>query len=112
VGERAGPEKARRSSRQVQGEGDSPQGREFRPDLDESNSDLDINIPMYSINDPEFSTEVMVRTVSLFSPNAIQQVSQTLARTPSTVKQPFPVLGGYFVAKERFQSNLCRLSTA
>jgi hypothetical protein len=38
VGERAGPAKARKSSSQVQGEGDSPQGRGFRPDLDESNS--------------------------------------------------------------------------
>jgi hypothetical protein len=79
VGERAGAENAGKSSGQVQGERDSPQGRGFRPDLDESNSDLDINVPMYSINDLEFCTEVMVRTVSLLSPNAIQQVSQTLA---------------------------------
>jgi hypothetical protein len=39
------------TSRQVQGEGKSLQGRAFRPDLDESNSDLDTIIPMYSIND-------------------------------------------------------------
>jgi hypothetical protein len=107
VGERTGPERARKSSSQVQSEGDSPQGRAFRPDLDESNSDLDINIPMYSINDPEFCTEVMVRTVSLLSPNAIQQVSQTLARTPSTAKHPFLVLAGYFVAKERDFRAIC-----
>jgi hypothetical protein len=107
VGERAGPEKARKSSSQVQGEGDSPQGRAFRPDLDGSNSDLDIYIPMYSINDPEFCTEVMVRTVSLLSPNAIQQVSQSFARTPSTVKHPFPVLAGYFLAKERDFRAIC-----
>jgi hypothetical protein len=79
VGERSGTEKAVKSSGRVQGERDSPQGRGFRPDLDESNSDLDINVPMYSINDPKFCTEVMVRTVSLLSPNDIQQVSQTLA---------------------------------
>jgi hypothetical protein len=62
---------------------------------------------MYSINDPEFCTEVMVRTVSLLSPNAIQQVSQTLAQTPSTVKHPFPVLTRYFVAKERDFRAIC-----
>jgi hypothetical protein len=62
---------------------------------------------MYSINDPEFCTEVMVQTVSLLSPNAIQQVSQTLARTPSTVKHPFPVLARYFVAKERDFRAIC-----
>jgi hypothetical protein len=56
---------------------------------------------MYSINDPEFCTEVGVKTVSLLSPNAIQQVSQTLAQTPSTVKHPFQVLTRYFAAKER-----------
>jgi hypothetical protein len=82
VGERAGADKTGKSSGQVQGEIDSPQGRRFRPDLDESNSDLDINVPMYSINDPEFCTDVILRTVSLLSPNAIQQVSQTLAQTP------------------------------
>jgi hypothetical protein len=43
----------------------------------------------------------------LLSPNAIQQVSQTLARTPSTVKHPFPVLAGYFVAKERDFRAIC-----
>jgi hypothetical protein len=62
---------------------------------------------MYSINDPEFCTDVMVRTVSLLSPNAIKQVSQTLAQTPSTVKQPFPVLTRYFVAKERDFRAIC-----
>jgi hypothetical protein len=46
VGEQTGTERERRSSRQVQGDGKSPQGRAFRPDLDKSNSDLDINIPM------------------------------------------------------------------
>jgi hypothetical protein len=109
VGERAGAgaEKAGKSSGQVQGERECPQGRGFRPDLDESNSDLDIHVPMYSINDPEFCTEVMVQTVSLLSPNAIQQVSQTLARTSSTVKHPFPVLAGYFVAKERDFRAIC-----
>jgi hypothetical protein len=107
VGERAGPEEAGKSSSQVQGEGDSPPGRGFGPDLDESNSDLDLSVPMYSINDPEFCTEVMVQTVSLLSPNAIQQVSQTLARTPSTVKHPFPVLTRYLVAKERDFRAIC-----
>jgi hypothetical protein len=48
----------RRSSRQVQGEGKSSQGRAFRDDMDDSNSDLDTNIPMYSINDAEFCTDV------------------------------------------------------
>jgi hypothetical protein len=107
VGERAGAEEAGKSSSKVQGERDSPPGRGFRPDLDESNSDLDITVPMYSINDPEFCTEVMVQTVSLLSPNAIQQVSQTLARTPSTVEHPFPVLTRYFVAKERDFRAIC-----
>jgi hypothetical protein len=81
VGERAGAgaEKAGKSSGQVQGERDSPQGRGFRPDLDESNSDLDINVPMYSTNDPEFCTEVMVRTVSLLSHNAIKQVQPNVS---------------------------------
>jgi hypothetical protein len=57
VEERAGAKEAGKSSSQVPGEGDSPPGRGFRPDLDESNSDLDISVPMYSINDPEFCTE-------------------------------------------------------
>jgi hypothetical protein len=107
VGKQAGAEEAGKSSSQVQGERDSPPGRGFRPDLDESNSDLDITVPMSSINDPEFCTEVMVQTVSLLSPNAIQQVSQTLERTPSTVKHPFPVLTRYFVAKERDFRAIC-----
>jgi hypothetical protein len=107
VGERAGAEKGGNSSGQVPGEGDSPPGRRFRPDLDESNSDLDISVPMYAINDPEFCTELMVRTVSLLSPNAIQQVSQTLAQTASTVQHPFPVLTRYFVAKERYFRAIC-----
>jgi hypothetical protein len=62
---------------------------------------------MYSINDPEFYTKVWVNTVSLLSPDAIQQVSQTLAQTPSTVKHPFPVLTGYFMAKERDFRAIC-----
>jgi hypothetical protein len=62
---------------------------------------------MYSINDTEFCTEMGVKTVSLLSPNAIQQVSQTLAQTPSTVKHPFPVLTRYFVAKERDFRAIC-----
>jgi hypothetical protein len=97
----------RRSSRQVQGEGKSSQGRAFRDDMDDSNSDLDTNIPMYSINDAEFCTEVGVKTFSFLSPNAIQQVSQTLAQTPSTVKHPFPVLTRYFVAKEKDFRAIC-----
>jgi hypothetical protein len=62
---------------------------------------------MYSINDPEFCTDVMVQTVMLLSPNAIQQVSQTLAQTPSAVKHPFPVLTRYFVAKDRDFRAIC-----
>jgi hypothetical protein len=62
---------------------------------------------MYSFNDPEFCTDVMVQTVSLLSPNAIQQVSQTLAQTSSTVKHPFPVLTRYFMAKERDFRTIC-----
>jgi hypothetical protein len=107
VGERAGVEEAGKSSSQVPGEGNSPPGRGFLPDLDESDSDLDISVPMYAINDPEFCTELMVRTVLLLSPNAIQQVSKTPARTPSTVKHPFPVLTRYFVAKERDFRAIC-----
>jgi hypothetical protein len=97
----------RRSSRQVQGEGKSLQGRAFRHDMDDSNSDLETIIPMYSINDPEFCNDVGVNTFSSLSPNAIQQVSQTLAQTPSTVKHPFPVLTWYFAAKERDFKAIC-----
>jgi hypothetical protein len=57
VGERAGAEESGKSSSQVPGKGDSPPCRGFRPDLDESNSDLDISVPMYSVNDTEFCTE-------------------------------------------------------
>jgi hypothetical protein len=87
VGEGAGVEEAGKSSSQVPGEGDSPPGRGFRPDLDESNLDLDISVPMYSINDPEFCTELMVRTVSLISPNAIQQVCADFLRHRELLKQ-------------------------
>jgi hypothetical protein len=46
VGEQAEADKAGKSSNQVQGEIDSPLGRRFRPDLDESNSDLDVHVPI------------------------------------------------------------------
>jgi hypothetical protein len=51
----------RRSSRQVQGEEKSSQERAFRPDMDDSDSDLDVQIPMYSIKDAEFCTDVGVK---------------------------------------------------
>jgi hypothetical protein len=56
---------------------------------------------MYSIKDAEFCTDRGVKTISLLSPNAVQQVSKTLAQIPSTVEHPFPVLMRYFMAKEK-----------
>jgi hypothetical protein len=75
--------------------------RASRHDMDNSNSDRDVPVSMYSIKDAEFCTDRGVKTISLLSPNAVQQVSQTLARIPSTVEQPFPVLMRYFMAKEK-----------
>ena len=71
--------------------------------MDDSNSDIDIDatVTMHFIKDAEFCTYTGVKTYSVLSPNAIQQVSQTLAQTPSTVKHPFPVLLRYFMAKEK-----------
>jgi hypothetical protein len=40
------------SLRQLQGEEKSSQERAYRPDMDDSDTDLDVQIPMYSINDP------------------------------------------------------------
>jgi hypothetical protein len=69
--------------------------------MDDSNSDLDIPEHLYSILDPEFCTETMIRPVTLLFPLAIQQVSQRIASEVRTHKHPFPVLPRYFVAKAR-----------
>jgi hypothetical protein len=73
----------------------------MRPDLEASNSDLDIMPTMYLIPDPEFCNGMMIRPVTLLLPGSIQQVSQLIANAPQDTRHPFPVLTRYFVATAR-----------
>jgi hypothetical protein len=75
--------------------------RGMRPDLDASNSDLDMMPTMYLIPDPEFCKEKMIRPVTLLLQGAILQVSQLIANAPQNTRHLFPVLTRYFVAKAR-----------
>jgi hypothetical protein len=79
--------------------GNNPQGP-HRPELNIS-SDLDIDTQLYAIEDPEFCDTLIISSVSLLTPGAIQKISQVIASAPKQKRHPFPVLIRYFAAKAK-----------
>jgi hypothetical protein len=63
--------------------------------------DLDIDTQLYAIEDPEFCDTLIISSVSLLTPGAIQKISQVIEIAPKQKRHPFPVLTRYFAAKAK-----------
>jgi hypothetical protein len=70
-------------------------------------SDLDIDTQLYAIEDPEFCDTLIIFSVSLLTPGAIQKISQVIARAPKQKRHPFLVLTRYFAAKAKDLRFVC-----
>jgi hypothetical protein len=70
-------------------------------------SDLDIDTQLYAIEDSEFCDTLIISSVSLLTPGAIQKISQVIASAPQQKRHPFLVLTRYFAAKAKDLRFVC-----